>query len=140
MEQAFQIIDNADIRFPLLAKPYYTDGRQGSHGLALVEDIEGLRQLVRGTGPPGIALPVMLQPFIEHGGCLFKVQHVFAIAGLGCHVPFVESILSFGSVIAFQVHCHSAICPCYTCHCNLRSRVQNRVLTGWWRRFPQTGR
>ncbi|KAL3153842.1 hypothetical protein ABBQ32_013417 [Trebouxia sp. C0010 RCD-2024] len=72
-EEASQIIDDADIRFPLLAKPYYTDGRQGSHGLALIEDIDGLRRLVRGTGPPGIALPVMLQPFIEHGGCLFKV-------------------------------------------------------------------
>ena len=73
-EEASQIIDKADIQFPLLAKPYYTDGRQGSHGLALVDSIEGLKRLVRGTGPPGIALPVMLQPFIDHGGCLFKVK------------------------------------------------------------------
>lgn len=80
-EEASQIIDKADIQFPLLAKPYYTDGRQGSHGLALVDDIEGLKRLVRGTGPPGIALPVMLQPFIDHGGCLFKVQpHLFSMA------------------------------------------------------------
>ena len=63
------------MQFPLLAKPYITDGRQGSHGLALVHSLEGLKQLVNGTGPPGVALPVMLQPFIEHGGCLFKVDH-----------------------------------------------------------------
>lgn len=76
-EEALQIINNSDISFPLLAKPYYTDGRQGSHGLALVENAEGLRKLVRGTGPPGVALPVMLQPFIEHGGCLFKVSNAW---------------------------------------------------------------
>lgn len=58
----------------MLAKPYWTDGRQGCHGLALLHGLEGLKRLVDGTGPPGVELPVMLQPFIEHGGCLFKVQ------------------------------------------------------------------
>ncbi len=68
------MLDHTQMRFPLLAKPYFTDGRQGSHGLALIKNLEGLKRLVNGTGPPGVALPVMLQPFIEHGGCLFKVR------------------------------------------------------------------
>lgn len=72
-----QLLDHTQMRFPLLAKPYFTDGRQGSHGLALVQNLEGLKRLVNGTGPPGVALPVMLQPFIEHGGCLFKVRPFF---------------------------------------------------------------
>jgi len=67
------MLDHTQMRFPLLAKPYFTDGQQGSHGLALIQNLEGLKRLVKGTGPPGVALPVMLQPFIEHGGCLFKV-------------------------------------------------------------------
>ena len=71
--EAFAAVLEAGLPFPLLAKPFWTDGRQGSHGLALLEGAEGLRRLVRGTGPPGVDLPVMLQPFIEHGGCLFKV-------------------------------------------------------------------
>ena len=45
------------------------------YGLALIHSLEGLKRLVNGTGPPGVAPPVMLQPFIEHGGCLFKVDH-----------------------------------------------------------------
>lgn len=69
-----QMLDHTQMHFPLLAKPYFTDGRQGSHGLALIQNLEGLKRLVKGTGPPGVALPVMLQPFIEHGGCLFKVR------------------------------------------------------------------
>lgn len=99
-EEASQIIDKADIQFPLLAKPYYTDGRQGSHGLALVDDIEGLKRLVRGTGPPGIALPVMLQPFIDHGGCLFKVHpHLCSMACWACLITLASS---------YQDQCSSA--------------------------------
>ena len=72
-EDAAQILQTAQMQFPLLAKPFFTDGRQGSHGLALINNMEGLRKLVKGTAPPGVTLPVMLQPFIEHRGCLFKV-------------------------------------------------------------------
>lgn len=72
-EDAAQILQSEHMQFPLLAKPFFTDGRQGSHGLALINNMEGLKKLVKGTGPPGVTLPVMLQPFIEHRGCLFKV-------------------------------------------------------------------
>lgn len=73
-DEAFRSVDQAQLQFPMLAKPYWTDGRQGCHGLALLQGPEGLKRLVKGTGPPGVELPVMLQPFIEHGGCLFKVR------------------------------------------------------------------
>ncbi|DBA95946.1 TPA: hypothetical protein ACH3X1_001467 [Trebouxia sp. C0004] len=79
-----QLLNHTQMCFPLLAKPYFTDGRQGSHGLALVHSLEGLERLVKGTGPPGVALPVMLQPFIEHGGCLFKVYVI------GCSIVVVH--------------------------------------------------
>ena len=73
-DEAIETFQKAQLHFPVLAKPFFTDGRQGSHGLALIDCMEGLKKLVNGTGPPGVTLPVMLQPFIEHKGCLFKVH------------------------------------------------------------------
>ena len=73
-DEALTAVDQAQLHFPMLAKPFWTDGRQGCHGLALLQGLEGLKRLVKGTGPPGVELPVMLQPFIEHGGCLFKAS------------------------------------------------------------------
>ncbi len=35
--------------------------------------MEGVEQLVSGEGPSGFGLPAMLQQYVEHGGCLFKV-------------------------------------------------------------------
>ena len=63
---------------PLVAKPLWADGRPGSHALAILRTQEGLRQLVsqaQATPPAaaGLSLPVAVQPYIEHGGCLFKV-------------------------------------------------------------------
>ncbi|KAL0023712.1 hypothetical protein WJX79_006335 [Trebouxia sp. C0005] len=84
-----QMLDHTQMHFPLLAKPYFTDGRQGSHGLALIQNLEGLKRLVKGTGPPGVALPVMLQPFIEHGGCLFKV-YVMGSSVVVVHRPSLQ--------------------------------------------------
>ena len=73
-DEAVTAVDQAQLHFPMLAKPFWTDGRQGCHGLALIEGLEGLKRLVKGTGPPGVELPAMLQPFIEHGGCLIKAR------------------------------------------------------------------
>lgn len=81
---AMHVLDQTQMKFPMLAKPYFTDGRHGCHGLALIENIQGFKRLVKGTGPPGVALPVMLQPFIEHGGCLFKVYV------MGCSIAVVH--------------------------------------------------
>ena len=36
--------------------------------------MEGVEQLVSGEGPSGFGLPAMLQQYVEHGGCLFKVR------------------------------------------------------------------
>ncbi len=40
--------------------------------------VEGVEQLVSGEGPSGFGLPAMLQQYVEHGGCLFKVSQVLA--------------------------------------------------------------
>ena len=59
---------------PLLAKPLWADGRNGAHELALLADEEGIQQLCRGDAPPGVALPVTLQQYVDHGACLFKAR------------------------------------------------------------------
>jgi hypothetical protein len=41
------------------------------------EQVEGVEQLVSGEGPRGFGLPAMLQQYVEHGGCLFKVSPCF---------------------------------------------------------------
>ena len=68
------MVAEARMRPPFLAKPLWADGRDGAHGLAVVHDEGGLAQLVGGGGPRGIRLPVMLQQYVEHGGCLFKAR------------------------------------------------------------------
>jgi Inositol 1,3,4-trisphosphate 5/6-kinase ATP-grasp domain len=69
-----EVVKDAGMRFPLLVKPLWTDGREGSHRLALVHTESALRQLVQGLDPGGIRLPVMVQQFVAHGGFLFKVR------------------------------------------------------------------
>lgn len=41
---------------------------------SLALQVEGVEQLVSGGGPRGFGLPAMLQQYVEHGGCLFKVS------------------------------------------------------------------
>ena len=66
------------MRFPLLAKPYWTD-REGAHDLALVHGRKALAALVAGTSGAGLQLPLTVHQYVDHGGCLFKV-------GLRCAV------------------------------------------------------
>lgn len=107
-EQARQLLFEAGMQPPLLAKPLWADGRDGAHGLAVIHEVwqvfsfvitvllflmpsplrpedvtvcvwhtaqvEGVEQLVSGEGPRGFGLPAMLQQYVEHGGCLFKVK------------------------------------------------------------------
>ena len=68
------MVAEARMRPPFLAKPLWADGRDGAHGLAVIHNEGGLAQLVGGRGPRGIRLPVMLQQYVEHGGCLFKAR------------------------------------------------------------------
>ena len=48
--------------------------------------MEGVEQLVSGEGPSGFGLPAMLQQYVEHGGCLFKVRP----AAPPMHVCYVQ--------------------------------------------------
>ncbi|KAK9822224.1 hypothetical protein WJX81_000985 [Elliptochloris bilobata] len=71
--EAQRVVAEAGMRPPFLAKPLWADGRDGAHGLAVIHDEAGLVQLVEGRGLRGFRLPVMLQQYVEHGGCLFKI-------------------------------------------------------------------
>lgn len=59
---------------PLLCKPLWTDGREGSHGLAVLHDLEALGKLLRGAVSREFKPPLVLQQFVEHGGVLYKVR------------------------------------------------------------------
>ena len=58
---------------PLVVKPVWTDGREGSHGLAVVHDMPSLSSLLSGAASTGVKPPVVIQEFVDHGGVLFKV-------------------------------------------------------------------
>lgn len=58
---------------PLLCKPLWTDGRDGSHKLAVLHDLEALGRLLRGAVCNEFKPPLVVQQFVEHGGVLFKV-------------------------------------------------------------------
>jgi hypothetical protein len=72
-EDALKSLEAQHVCPPLLAKPLYANGLAEGHRMALIHDLEGVAHLVAGTGLPGFAPPVMLQPYVDHGGCLFKV-------------------------------------------------------------------
>jgi hypothetical protein len=59
---------------PLLCKPLWTDGREGSHGLAVLHDLGSLDQLLEGSVSSEFKAPLVVQQFVEHGGVLFKVS------------------------------------------------------------------
>jgi len=61
--------------YPLLAKPLLADGSALSHALALVYDEAGLARLAGGE-VAGLRPPCVLQQFVDHGGCIFKVYCV----------------------------------------------------------------
>lgn len=61
---------------PLVVKPVWTDGREGSHGLAVVHDMPSLSNLLSGVAGSGVKPPVVIQEFVDHGGVLFKVWSV----------------------------------------------------------------
>ena len=73
LEEALAQLRETGMHPPLLAKPLWADGREGSHGLALIHEESGIERLVTGRAPGGMSLPVVLQQFVEHGGNLFKV-------------------------------------------------------------------
>ncbi len=86
LAEAVSQLQQAGLQYPLLAKPVWADGRDGSHALAVLGTEAGLQQLVEGQGAGGFGLPVLVQQYVDHGGCLFKVGGQ-AMAGQGCAKP-----------------------------------------------------
>ncbi|KAK9813331.1 hypothetical protein WJX73_000585 [Symbiochloris irregularis] len=72
-EQVLQQLQQADLQAPYVAKPLWADGREGAHGLAVLLDERGVQQVAQGEGPVGLGDHLLLSPFVDHGGCLFKV-------------------------------------------------------------------
>lgn len=64
------------IQPPLLAKPMYANGEAEGHRMALLHDFPGVEEMVSATGLSGFAPPLMFQPYVDHGGCLFKVRGI----------------------------------------------------------------
>ncbi|KAG2493670.1 hypothetical protein HYH03_008184 [Edaphochlamys debaryana] len=58
---------------PLLVKPLWTDGREGSHGLAVLHDLGVLGKVLQGAVSDELKPPLVVQQFVEHGGVMFKV-------------------------------------------------------------------
>lgn len=67
-------LDQAGLHPPLLVKPVWTDGREGSHGLAMLHDLQSLEQLLQGGGLyADLQPPLVVQQYVEHGGVMYKV-------------------------------------------------------------------
>ena len=60
---------------PQLAKSLRADGSPDSHKVAIVHDQDGLACIATG-GVPGLSPPCVIQEYVNHGGCLFKVYVV----------------------------------------------------------------
>ncbi|KAK3231154.1 hypothetical protein Dsin_003035 [Dipteronia sinensis] len=62
-----EVVNNAGLTLPLVAKPLVNDGSAKSHELSLAYDQYSLKKLEP---------PLVLQEFVNHGGVLFKVYIV----------------------------------------------------------------
>lgn len=68
-------IRRAGMKPPYLAKALICDGSAHSHRVAIIHDEGGVETLYKGE-VSGIELPCVLQEYVNHGGCLFKVYVV----------------------------------------------------------------
>mmetsp|Transcript_10669 Transcript_10669/g.22930 ORF Transcript_10669/g.22930 Transcript_10669/m.22930 type:complete len:422 (+) Transcript_10669:247-1512(+) len=84
--EVHQLLADAGLRPPLLVKPLWTDGREGSHGLAVVHDMPSLEKLLQGSVSTELKPPVVVQQFVEHGGVLHKV-YVLGRTTVVCQRP-----------------------------------------------------
>ena len=74
-EEVRRQVDAAGLQLPLLAKSIRADGSSDSHRVAIIHDQDGLVTVASG-GVPGLAPPCVMQEYVNHGGCLFKVYVV----------------------------------------------------------------
>ncbi|KAK9841570.1 hypothetical protein WJX74_008089 [Apatococcus lobatus] len=105
-EMAVAAVEAAGMHVPLVAKPLWADGREGSHGLAIVHDEQAIRRLVSPSSPGHVMSPfgppLMLQQYIDHGGCLFKVYVMGPIVVMArrpsLQIPVAEGDLTDGGL------------------------------------------
>ena len=100
---AVAAVESAGMQVPLVAKPLWADGREGSHGLAIVHDEEAIRRLVTPPNSGNVVSPfgppLMLQQYIDHGGCLFKVSSPWP----RCELMHIRQKLSSWTLIYLSV-------------------------------------
>lgn len=75
-QETEQLVHEAGLLPPFLIKPLWSDGRPGSHGLAVVYDLPSLDTLLSGAPSSNFSPPVVVQQFVLHGGVLNKVRDV----------------------------------------------------------------
>lgn len=82
----------AGLEPPLLVKPLWTDGREGSHGLAVLHDMAALGRLLHGEVSLELKPPLVVQQFVDHGGLLYKVRRAAAAqhAGIGARCAYLR--------------------------------------------------
>lgn len=73
LEGARREMRSHGLEYPVLAKSIWADGRPGSHALAVVVSDDGLESLIDGRHSQELAPPFLLEQYINHGTCLFKV-------------------------------------------------------------------
>ncbi|GLC57146.1 hypothetical protein PLESTB_001192400 [Pleodorina starrii] len=73
LAEAQSRLRQAGLSPPLLVKPLWTDGREGSHGLAVLHDMAALGKVLQGGVSSALKPPLVVQQFVDHGGVLFKV-------------------------------------------------------------------
>ncbi|GFR52555.1 hypothetical protein Agub_g15143 [Astrephomene gubernaculifera] len=86
LSEAQAQLRRAGLRPPLLVKPLWTDGREGSHGLAVLHDMAALGRVLGGDVSSALKPPLVVQQFVEHGGVLFKV-YVLGMRTVVCRRP-----------------------------------------------------
>lgn len=81
LAEAEQMLRDAGLKPPLLVKPLWSDGREGSHGLAVLHDLQSMGKLLQGAISSDLKPPLVVQQFVEHGGVLYKVGWCAGLLG-----------------------------------------------------------
>lgn len=72
--EAEKVLASKGFRPPLIVKSMWTDGREGSHNLAVLHDIKALANVLQGHKREAeLKPPLVVQQFVEHGGVLYKI-------------------------------------------------------------------
>lgn len=125
LSEATALLEQAGLRPPLLVKPLWTDGREGSHGLAVLHDMGALGRILQGSVSSDVKPPLVVQQFVEHGGVLYKVRGPQLRVHCVCHVLHVLHV-------AMPTKHHYVTHACEQGGVVLLCRVRH----GWWRREP----